>query len=81
MLLSIARDVVHAIACLGLRNDTTGELDFSRYSNNLPGKNLIVSLASAEEFFTVQVLNMLLVSVSNNQIIFSFRIGFCVSFC
>lgn len=38
----------------GLRNDTTGELDFSRYSNNLPGKNLIVSLAAAEEFFTIQ---------------------------
>lgn len=38
----------------GLRNDTTGELDFSRYSNNLPGKNLIASLSGTEDFFTIQ---------------------------
>mmetsp|Transcript_6325 Transcript_6325/g.10336 ORF Transcript_6325/g.10336 Transcript_6325/m.10336 type:complete len:229 (+) Transcript_6325:133-819(+) len=38
----------------GLRNDTTGELDFSRYSSHLPGKNLVVSMSLAEEFFTIK---------------------------
>ena len=51
----IAHQCLFVVCMLpGLRN-TTGELDFSRYSNNLPGKNLVISLSLAEDFFTIQV--------------------------
>ena len=37
----------------GLTSNTSGAVDLSRYSEHVPGKNLLIQLSIASQFFTL----------------------------
>ena len=38
----------------GLKSNTSGAVDLSRYSEHVPGKNLLIQLSTAAQFFSLQ---------------------------
>ena len=55
-----SKDVVHSLAegllevGAGIRNEQKDDVELAQYADKLPGKNLIVLLADADEFFPLQ---------------------------
>ena len=64
-----AIDVVHNLAMgiidvgRGLQRDANEDVDITRYADKLPGKNLIIALSNSNDFFSLEVLSVLMLAI------------------
>ena len=58
------KDVVHTLASglfqvgQGIKSGQREDVEITRYTDDLPGKNLIVLLATSPDFFSLEVIDL-----------------------